>query len=311
MARSVQTLEEILAICLDDMQAGTTSAECLARYPDYADQLKPLLLAAERLQNQAWPILSPGGRVRGRARMHAALASRRPAGFARWPVLRPIFATVVLLVLAGGVWLAWPSRLSKNSGRSTSTPVGVQSTATPTLTQEPTSTPTPTLTPTPTPTPTPTGVATATGTVSSETDIPNEATQSDGTRLPSATATLRPRNTATPEARVNTPEPTQIASPGRPQETPHNDSAPEATSEVTEAPSATATRESTATRKPTHTREPTESTRPTNTPPSSPTAEPTEPPRATATGASTHTPESTETPRSSESSEPTKTPDHH
>jgi hypothetical protein len=100
MSPSAQNLEAALAACLDDLQAGMTPAQCLARYPEYADQLEPLLLTAERLQGQPWPILSVGGRVRGRERMHAALASRRPAGFAWWPVLRPLLAAVVLLALA-------------------------------------------------------------------------------------------------------------------------------------------------------------------------------------------------------------------
>ena len=134
MSRSAQNLEAALAACLDDLQAGMTPAQCLARYPEYADQLEPLLLTAERLQGQPWPTLSAGGRVRGRERMHAALASRRPAGFAWWSVLRPLLAAVVLLALAGGVWLAWPGRQSKTTDLPTSAPVVLQATPSPALT---------------------------------------------------------------------------------------------------------------------------------------------------------------------------------
>ena len=150
MSRSAQNLEAALAACLDDLQAGMTPAQCLARYPEYADQLEPLLLTAERLQGQPWPTLSTGGRVRGRERMHAALASRRPAGFAWWSVLRPVLVAVVLLALAGGVWLAWPGRQSTTTDLPTSAPVLLQATPSPALTLGPTATLTLTVTATPT-----------------------------------------------------------------------------------------------------------------------------------------------------------------
>ena len=150
MSRSAQNLEAALAACLDDLQAGMTHARCLERYPEYADQLEALLLTAERLQGQPWPTMSTGGRARGRERMHAALASRRPAGFAWWSVLRPLFAAVVLLALAGGVWLAWPGRLSTTTDLSTSGPVVLQAFPSPALTLGPTATLTLTVTATPT-----------------------------------------------------------------------------------------------------------------------------------------------------------------
>ena len=272
MSRSAQNLEAALAACLDDLQAGMTPAQCLARYPEYADQLEPLLLTAERLQGQPWPTLSAGGRVRGRERMHAALASRRPAGFAWWSVLRPLLAAVVLLALAGGVWLAWPGRQSKTTDLPTSAPVVLQATPSPALTLGPTATLTLTVTATPT------GTAGDTNPVPAETDVPEVIEGADGTETPFATATLRTRNTATSGARVSTPVPTQTASPaatagpGRPQQTPRNDETPGATAEVTETrtpPGATPTLSKT--REPERTPEP------------SRTAVATEAPRATAT----------------------------
>ena len=220
MSRSAQNLEAALAACLDDLQAGMTPAQCLARYPEYADQLEPLLLTAERLQGQPWPTLSAGGRVRGRERMHAALASRRPAGFAWWSVLRPILAAVVLLALAGGVWLAWPGRQSTTTDLPTSAPVVLQATPSPALTLRATATLTLTVTATPT------GTVDDANPVPTETNVPEVIEGADGTETPFATATLRTRNTPTSGDRLSTPVPTQTASPAatagpsRPQQTP-------------------------------------------------------------------------------------------
>ena len=199
MSRSAQNLEAALAACLDDLQAGMTPAQCLARYPEYADQLEPLLLTAERLQGQPWPTLSAGGRVRGRERMHAALASRRPAGFAWWSVLRPLLAAVVLLALAGGVWLAWPGRQSTTTDLPTSAPVVLQPTPSPALTLGATATLTLTVTATPT------GTAGDTNPVPAETNVPEVIEGADGTETPFATATLRTRSTPTSGGRVSTP----------------------------------------------------------------------------------------------------------
>jgi hypothetical protein len=53
------TIESILAQCLDAVLRGDlTVAECVQRYPDYADELRPLLLTAlltRRLKATALP----------------------------------------------------------------------------------------------------------------------------------------------------------------------------------------------------------------------------------------------------------------
>jgi hypothetical protein len=312
MSRSAQNLETALAACLDDLQAGMTPAQCLARYPEYADQLEPLLLTAERLQRQPWPTLSPGGRVRGRERMHAALASRRPAGFVWWSALRPVLAAVVLLALAGGVWLAWPGRQSTTTDLPTSAPVVLQPTPSPALTLGATATLTLTVTATPT------RAAGDTNPVPAATDGPEMFEgPPEGTKLPFATATLRTRSTATSGVRLSTPVPTQTASPAataspdRPQQTPRNDEIPGATAEATETrtppgatPTLSKTREPEKTPRPSRTAVATEAPHATATREPSLTAEPTGTPRPTASHAATKTPESSETPK------PTKTPDH-
>jgi hypothetical protein len=317
MSRSAQNLEAALAACLDDLQAGMTPAQCLARYPEYADQLEPLLLTAERLQGQPWPTLSAGGRVRGRERMYAALASRRPASFAWWSVLRPVLAAVVLLALAGGVWLAWPGRQKKTTDLPTSAPVILQATPSTTPTLWPTATLTLTVTATPT------GTADDTNPAPTETNVPEVLEGADGTETPFATATLRTRNTPTSGDRVSTRVPTLPGSPAttvdssRSQETPQNAETPEAAVEVTETrtppgatPTLSKTREPERTPEPSRTPVATEAPRATAVREPSPTAEPTETPRPAATSASTKAPELSETPEPIRTPEAAKTPDH-
>jgi hypothetical protein len=311
MSRSAQNLEAALAACLDDLQAGMTPAQCLARHPEYADQLEPLLLTAERLQGQAWPALSTSGRVRGRERMYAALASRRPAGFAWWSVLRPLLAAVVLLALAGGVWLAWPGRLSTTTDLPTSAPVVLQPTPSPAHILGPTATLTLTVTATPT------GAAGETSPVPAETDGPEMFKGPEGTKLPFATATLQRRSTATSGARRSTPGPTLTASPGRPQQTPRNDETPGATAEASVTrtppggtPTPSKTREPERTPEPSRTAVATEAPHATATREPSPTAEPTESPRPTTTPAATKIPESSKTPEPTITTEAPKIPDH-
>ncbi len=287
MARSVQTLEEILAACLDDMQAGMTSAECLARYPEYADRLQPMLLAAERLQNQVWPALSTSGRVRGRERMHAALASRRPAGFAWWPVLRPFSVAVMLLVLAAGVWLAWPGRQQANTNQPTPTSAIQLATSTSTVTLAATSTPTVTSTPTPT------GTAGHTSPTAIATGLPGIVEEPGELVTPFASATRRSTVTPPSGTRLSTPNPTQTGEPVP--TTDHDTPVPPPDLDRTPAPTVRATEPTSVRKTPTVSR----TREPEGTPEPPPTARPTEEPRSTATREPTATLKPTETPQPS------------
>ena len=53
------SIDEILAQCLADIERGATLDDCLARYPQAAGELQPLLLLA--LQLRAAP--PPSGRI--------------------------------------------------------------------------------------------------------------------------------------------------------------------------------------------------------------------------------------------------------
>lgn len=72
--RAVRSLDEALALALDDLEAGLSQVEVLARYPGYEDDLAPLLATAARLRGADWPVLSMSARVRGRERVQVALA---------------------------------------------------------------------------------------------------------------------------------------------------------------------------------------------------------------------------------------------
>ena len=267
--------EDALAQSLDALRAGVAIGECLAAYPEYADGLAPLLETAMMMGAAMWPQLSPGGRARGRARMHEALERRQR----RMNWLRPAWSFVgmalILAVLAAGVWLAWPGRdESRRIGRPTASP------GRPELTVTATAAITATATREPTPSgPTSIGTRIPTGT--------NEAHEATRTATPWQTSAV----TDAPAGRSETAEPTETPRPretAKPTETPR----PRETARPTETPRPRETA------KPTETPRPRETARPTETPRPRETAKPTETPRPK------ETEEPPETPRPKETEEP-------
>lgn len=53
-----QNIELLLDICIDEMQKGRSIDECMASYPQYANQLKPLLQLAEQIEDLPIPMPS-------------------------------------------------------------------------------------------------------------------------------------------------------------------------------------------------------------------------------------------------------------
>ena len=66
-------LSTILDQCLDDMARGRSLSSCLERFPQHADELRPLLEAAIRIRRLPRPVASPAAVEQGKARMLAAL----------------------------------------------------------------------------------------------------------------------------------------------------------------------------------------------------------------------------------------------
>lgn len=105
--------DNILNDCLERLASGESVAECLARYPEHAEELAPLLqMGHAAMQVSRVNIPSSAGKARGMARMQAALEGGRRRG-GRWqlprvfwrPISTPIaaaFAVVFLTIVAAG-----------------------------------------------------------------------------------------------------------------------------------------------------------------------------------------------------------------
>ena len=106
--------DNILDDCLARLAAGESIVDCLARYPEHADELAPLLRMSQetiRIAHTATP--SDAARALGMARMQAALAEGKQRRRWRWqlprlswrPLSTPMlaaFAVVFLTVVAAG-----------------------------------------------------------------------------------------------------------------------------------------------------------------------------------------------------------------
>ncbi len=101
-------LSRIVDDCLARMAAGESIEECLARYPQKAAELAPLLTTAARLRGLADVRLSQGQRLRAKVALREALAERsQPATplVRRWPRLLPVVSALVavlFVVVVGG-----------------------------------------------------------------------------------------------------------------------------------------------------------------------------------------------------------------
>lgn len=102
-------LETILDICLNQIEEGQSSVdECLARYPEHAAQLQPMLLAATKLARARDVVPSPSYRMRARSQLNAYMQQnpqRKRVSPVFWR-LAISFATVMTLFLASGTAFA-------------------------------------------------------------------------------------------------------------------------------------------------------------------------------------------------------------
>ena len=111
--------DNIVNDCLERMAAGESVADCLARYPEQAEALAPILQMGQATMDVSRGAMpSAAGRARGMARMQAALADGRHRRRRRWRMPRvswghistPIAAAFVValltIVAAGGTTVA-------------------------------------------------------------------------------------------------------------------------------------------------------------------------------------------------------------
>jgi hypothetical protein len=104
--------EKALQECLQDLERGAASVdECLRRYPGYAQQLEPILLASARLERAGEMQVSGAFKARGRSRLvqemraHPRTSRREPVGArSRLTFMRLVvgIAAVLLALLATG-----------------------------------------------------------------------------------------------------------------------------------------------------------------------------------------------------------------
>lgn len=106
-------LETILDACVDEIEEGTSNIdECLARYPQHAAQLKPLLAAATKLARAREIVPNPAYKARARRQLNVYMQQypqRRRVSPVLWR-FSIAFATVMLLFLASGTAFAQGAR---------------------------------------------------------------------------------------------------------------------------------------------------------------------------------------------------------
>ena|SRR5215208_7205919 len=102
-------LETILDVCLDQIEGGEASIDaCLARYPEHAAELKPLLSAATRLVRAREVVPDPTYKMRTRTQLNVYMQQhpqRKHVSPVFWR-FTVAFATVLLLFVASGTAFA-------------------------------------------------------------------------------------------------------------------------------------------------------------------------------------------------------------
>ena len=102
-------LETILDTCLYQIEEGESSIdECLARYPEHAAELQPLLLAATKLARARELVPDPSYKMRARSQLNVYM-QQNPQRKRVSPVLWRFsiaFATMMMLFLASGTAFA-------------------------------------------------------------------------------------------------------------------------------------------------------------------------------------------------------------
>ena len=93
---------EILETCLRELEEGAELELLLARYPDQADELRPILVASRRAKGMAVPPPSPELLRRNRAKLlqrAAQLRVREKSTFTWIPTLRRMATVLAILVI--------------------------------------------------------------------------------------------------------------------------------------------------------------------------------------------------------------------
>ena len=99
-----EDFDRILDECVDRINRGESPADCLSRYPAYADRLRPMLESMQAVRKTYAFTPSPDAKRAARQRFHAAMDKRRqvaPALSFFRVISRPVVVvTVAVLVVA-------------------------------------------------------------------------------------------------------------------------------------------------------------------------------------------------------------------
>ena len=72
---NIRDLEHILDLCIDALNRGDSIEQCLARHPEYADELEPLLITAQEIIAIPQPLPSPELKSETKRALHVSLPS--------------------------------------------------------------------------------------------------------------------------------------------------------------------------------------------------------------------------------------------
>jgi hypothetical protein len=101
--KRAKEFDNILDDCLEQLlDKSQTLEQCLARYPEQATALKPLLETALLVKETSAIYPDPEFRTRARYQFHAALREMPAKRLFLWPRWATAVAAVVILLLAGG-----------------------------------------------------------------------------------------------------------------------------------------------------------------------------------------------------------------
>ena len=70
---NISELEHILDLCIDALNRGDSIEQCLARHPEYADELEPLLITAQEIIAIPHPVPSPELKSETKRALHVSL----------------------------------------------------------------------------------------------------------------------------------------------------------------------------------------------------------------------------------------------
>ena len=72
---NISELEHILDLCIDALNRGDSIEQCLARHPEYTDELEPLLITAQEIIAVPQPLPSPELKSETKRALHVSLPS--------------------------------------------------------------------------------------------------------------------------------------------------------------------------------------------------------------------------------------------